>query len=581
MIRRLTGLILLAATAAISAAVWWVSLGQALDQLERRGQSDLALAADRLVGQLQGYRELLVALAGDPRFAESELDTADLNQILRRSADLTGALDMVLLDKDRKPRASASDESVSGWLDAPFIDRALTGALGNFHAVSEAFGRRCFFFAAPIFSERGPVSGVLVTVVDLERIEAVGRGARPAVMFTDKLGVTFSSNRSELVLMQRGNGLAHITAQYSEEDLRPFVGYQADMLQEHTLWRLEAGPYVPNRALYLARDIPVIDMTAEALIDVRPAYVAAGLQATIVAAVLLFFGALLMLATERRRVLAIANAELEHRVKERTQELSDTNAALRLEVRERQDAELALKRAQDELVQFGKLSALGHMSAGISHELNQPLMAIQSFSENGEQFIELGKVSKAKENLAKISDLAGRMARIIRNLKAFARQESEPSGRVDLCSAARASVEVTESTLHREGVELSLSLPDDPVWVDGGEVRLQQVIVNLITNAIDAMADGGEKALHVTVQGGAEPSVIVRDTGPGIADPDKIFEPFYSTKTVGAGEGTGLGLSISYGLVQSFGGNIIGENAPGCGAIFTVKLKPWTEEKAA
>ncbi|MEO0917023.1 MAG: ATP-binding protein, partial [Pseudomonadota bacterium] len=289
----------------------------------------------------------------------------------------------------------------------------------------------------------------------------------------------------------------------------------------------------------------------------------------------------LFLTAERRQVLARANAALETRVASRTAELSRINETLRGEIAERREAEAALQRAQDELVQVGKLSALGQMSAGISHELNQPLMAIRSFAENGSKFLEREDTGQVGRNLTKIADLAGRMARIIKNFKAFARQESEPAGRVDLVAVAETAVELTETVIHRDGIDIELDLPGVPVWVEGGEVRLSQVIVNLITNAADAMSESEAKRIRLSVTADPEPVIRVEDTGPGIADPAKIFEPFYSTKTVGDGEGTGLGLSISYGLVQSFGGNIVGENAPEGGAIFTVRLKPWSEEMAA
>lgn len=109
-------------------------------------------------------------------------------------------------------------------------------------------------------------------------------------------------------------------------------------------------------------------------------------------------------------------------------------------------------------------------------------------------------------------------------------------------------------------------------------MRLGQVFVNLITNAVDAMEGRPERALHITVQDGAQPSVTVRDTGPGIDVPDQVFDPFYTTKSLGRAEGMGLGLSISYGIVQSFGGEIRGENT-GEGAAFTVQLVPGTKAR--
>jgi two-component system C4-dicarboxylate transport sensor histidine kinase DctB len=574
-------LVFVVASGGFVLSVWWIGLGQSLGQLEQRGRSDLELASDRLIKQLSRYSELVVVLAGDPQLRNTETAKSELQRLLLRPADLSGALDLVLIGADRVPIASASGLAPDGWLGESFIDRALTGALGKFHGISRTFETRAFYFAAPIFNEEGPVIGALVAIVDMDRLEAEGRGQTPAVLFTDTLGVTFSSNRSELVLMQRGAQLRNATARYDAGELRPFVPFETRNVHRIETWRINAGPYVPSHALHISRDVPVLDMTAEALVDARPAYVFAGLQASITGALLAFFGAILFLTAERRRALAKANAALESRVADRTAELSRSNEALRGEIAERREAEAALKRAQVELVQVGKLSALGQMSAGISHELNQPLMAIRSFAENGQKFQQLGDAAKVEGNLEKIADLAGRMARIIKNLKAFARQESEPASRVDLVSVAEAAVELTEAVVAHEGISLDLVVPDSPVWVEGGEVRLQQVVVNLITNAADAMSASEEKRIALTVAGGPDPQIVVADTGPGIEEPEKIFEPFYSTKTVGSGEGTGLGLSISYGLVQSFGGNIVGENAPDGGAIFTVRLKPWAGEMAA
>ena len=172
------------------------------------------------------------------------------------------------------------------------------------------------------------------------------------------------------------------------------------------------------------------------------------------------------------------------------------------------------------------------------------------------------------------------MGRIIKNLRAFARQEHETVGAVDLVKVVRAALDLADSRMRQLDVKLTLDLPDAPIWVQGGEVRLQQVVLNLVSNAIDAMAELPTRRLEITVVPGSSVKLFVRDTGPGLKEPGKVFEPFYSTKSIGEAEGVGLGLSISYGLVQSFGGNIVGSNRPEGGAEFRVDLNPHLEEAA-
>ncbi len=553
---------------ALAATVWTYSAVRSIGEFERRGAADLALASDRLVGGLIGYRQLAVTLASDPRMSEGAASWSDVQDILRRAKDISGALNFVLLERNRSFVAGASDRPPKDWIDRPFVDRALDGALGRDVILSPEFGRRAFVYAAPVFSSSGPVARVVIAVLDLEAIEAEFRGSNPAVFMSDGMGVIFFSNRSELILRDR-------------TDLgSSFVDHWPYRLFGFDIWSVSAGRYLPKRALHVEQNLPVIGMRAEALIDLGPAFVTAWLQSAIAGAICLLMGSAIFLVADQRRILAQANEALESRVAKRTSELSKVNKALRGEVAERKEAERALKQAQADLVQAGKLSALGKMSAGISHELNQPLMAIQSFSDNSAKFLDRGNTEAAAKNVEKVSDLARRMARIIKNFRAFARQERETVNRVDLVQIVNSAIELAAGRMERHKVELDLYLPTSPVWIQGGEVRLQQVVLNLLSNAIDAMATSSDRQLAISVDAGSSVVLSVRDTGPGIEAPEKVFEPFYSTKEIGEAEGVGLGLSISYGLVQSFGGKIRGTNTPDGGAVFTVELQPWTDEVA-
>ncbi|MEL6957921.1 MAG: ATP-binding protein [Pseudomonadota bacterium] len=543
------------AVAALSGAAGWFGYLSALDQVAQRGRSDLALASDRLTGELQRYRELAVLMADHPDVMDTVAGTAgDAGQLLRETADKTGSLDIIIVDAGGSELASASDTTPEFHGAQPYFERALDGALGIYHRVQDRYGRRTFLFAAPVFSDPGPVAGAVIVVVNVDAVESVWRGARPTVFFTDELGVVFVSNRSELIYQARDPAVAAqgLTADYADGLMRPFMSHTALERGGVELWRVDGQRYIPTTALHLTLELPVIQMTGEALIDVAPAQVLGQLQGLVTAAICLAFGAMLFLATERRRALAEANARLETAVEART---------------------AALAQAQADLVQAGKLSALGQMSAGISHELNQPLMAIQSYAENAESYLERGKPDVAGQNLGRIADLARRMGRIIRNLRAFAKQESEGLTDVELGSVVDAVLEITGPRAKAGGVTIRWMPSETGLFVRGGEVRLQQVVLNLVSNAMDAM-EGQSAPMQIEIEAqrlGPRIELSVRDNGPGLTEPDRIFDPFYSTKQVDQ-DGMGLGLSISYGLVQSFGGDIRGRNHPDGGAVFTIEL---------
>ncbi|PRZ48525.1 ATP-binding protein [Tritonibacter scottomollicae] len=566
------------AIAVLSAAVWSSGYRQALTALAERSASDLALASDRVSTQLQIFREQAVLVVTHPalRRLDEPVGRRAAEVLLRGVADKTGALDVFYADAQGQVLAAAEGVAGRNVSDKRYFRRAMQGAMGAEPMVLPAGNRRAYFFAAPDFGPRGQVRGTLVVVADIEVVEQTWRGSLPAVYFTIEDGRVFMSNRFELLFWQRDD---------DNPGLRMADGGDLPLTQRYVgtyeIWQQDWSPYLPSEALHLGIDLPAIGMRGEILVDVTPAQRIALLQTLAMAAVCLAFGTILFWVAERRRTLAETNAALELRVDTRTRALSEANQLLRREVRERREAEAALKQAQAELVQADKLSALGQMSAGISHELNQPLMAIQQFAENGQAFVARGKAERAGENLNRIAQMSARMARIIKNLRAFARNESEPVGKVDLLQVINAAVELTETRLRDHAVTLDWH-PEatGPIFARGGEVRLTQVFVNLINNATDAMLEQPDRHITIAIDPGPRLAVTVQDIGPGLHQPEKVFEPFYTTKAVGSSEGMGLGLSISYGLVQSFGGNIRGTNTAR-GALFTVELEHWKEEDAA
>ena len=562
-------------TLVISAGVWAMAWRAALTPLSEQASSELELATDQLTRHLFRYRELAVVLARHPdlraRLSGEAEDPHTADDLLRAMADMTGAHQLLLVDGAGRVLAASHQAPLQLDPTSAMIHRALNGALGSeakFQSVDNGSLRRVFSFAAPVLGEGEQGHGAVIARTNLLDFEENWPSTASALFFTLNGERIFVSNRLDLVSVPR--------------PAEHFLNSSASHWTGHEVWTVEAGPYLPDRALHLTRDLSTVGLSGEILLDTAPAERSAALLAAIAAAICLGIGGLLLAVGERRRALderlrieAAANARLEARVAERTQALSEANLDLLRENRERREAEAALKKAQDDLVQAGKLSALGQMSAGISHELNQPLMAIRSFSENASLFLQRGQGEQAGQNLTRISELSHRMARIIKNLRAFARNENEPTGKVDLGQVVSTAVELTEPRLKADRVTLDWVPPATPVFAQAGEVRLSQVFVNLINNAADAMMEQDDRHIQIVIDEGKTLAVTVRDTGPGIEDPDRIFEPFFSTKQVGE-DGMGLGLSISYGLVQSFGGDIRGRNCED-GAMFTVELPYWKD----
>ena len=327
--------VFLLAVALFSGAVWRYGYVQALHQLADRGEADLLLATDRLTGQLQLYQTLAVVTADHPT-VETLLTRGEdrgAADMMRRLADKTGALDVAVVSPGGFVLASASGRLPPRIEGSTHLALGLQGALGEGHGPAPGNpDARAYFFSAPVFQPGEGVVGVLLVVVDVERVEAEWRGARPAIWFTDAAGQVFISNRGELLGWRRaGAGLSPVDG--------PKVSTGRSVVAGHVILRTDWSPYLPARGLYLMRPLPGIGMQAETLLDVDPARRLAGLQAATMAAICLAFGAVLLTVAERRRTLQDANERLEARVIERTAELS-------AEVAERIAAEEALKRAQ-------------------------------------------------------------------------------------------------------------------------------------------------------------------------------------------------------------------------------------------
>ncbi len=232
-----------------------------------------------------------------------------------------------------------------------------------------------------------------------------------------------------------------------------------------------------------------------------------------------------------------------------------------------------LSETQAELVQAAKLAALGQLTAGISHEVNQPLTAIRHYVRNAGILIDKKRPDEARSNLDKISEQTDRAIRIVTSLRDQARRPRTNLRTIDITNAVDNVLTLHGRRIRELNVETTTQFDDTACLVHAGQVRLEQVVMNLVGNALDAMAEAGCGSLTVSSHdAGDQVELRVADTGVGIKKGDlgRIFDPFFTTKDVG--EGLGLGLSISYNIVGSFGGTIKAETNSGVGSTFRVFL---------
>ena len=272
---------------------------------------------------------------------------------------------------------------------------------------------------------------------------------------------------------------------------------------------------------------------------------------------------------------SIANGNLDQQVQVKGQDEIGTMARSLVSFRDQ------LSTLQEELVQAGKLAALGQLSAGIAHEINQPLSAIGHYSRNGVRLLDAGRLEETGKNLNQISNLTKRATTIITRLKALARKQQNNLVGVDIHQVMDNVLLLLENDEVRKQTTIDVRLPSQPNQVTADPIQLEQVVLNLMTNALDAIADRPVKEIHINcAHNNGMVEINVQDSGPGISEElrEQIFDPFFTTKP--RGQSLGLGLAISYNIVKSFGGKLSVDNTPGSGASFRIQLPEYRSKKS-
>ncbi|CAA2101715.1 sensor histidine kinase [Variovorax paradoxus] len=483
----------------------------------------------------------------------------------------------------------------------PYFQDALRGVPGRFYGIGTVSREPGYYFSFGIPDGLRQL-GVATVKVNLDKLDAAWSHSADRVLAIDGNGVVFLSSdpgwkfRALRPLSSETLQQLAQTRQYTEAgaltpiDMRehqPLSGGAGTVVQlraGEAPQRAGATPFGPDYLLD-SRPVDGTDWKLIMLSDMKPVHALARTSALATMFALVFLTLLVMYFQQRRRIVhqrlaareALQGAydELEHKVELRTEALSEANQHLQTEIAERKRAEEILKNTLEDLVQTGKMAVLGQMSAGITHELNQPLAALRTLSANAVVYLERGQSDQVDLNLRTICDLTDRMGQITAQLKKFARRSAVELQSVPLADVIADSLFLLGQRIRQERIELEQAV-EPRLFARCEGNRLEQVLVNLLVNAFDATAAAGASPRRVrivarrTVEGVA---VEVHDNGTGIAPEvmPRLFEPFFTTKEQGLG--LGLGLAISAGIVRDFGGLLRAGDSELGGAAFIVTLR--------
>ena len=547
--------------------------------LNEQNRQTLDLYVANLLGTLRRY-EVLPPILADLPDVRSALQNPDqparrtaANHLLSQIRQQTGADVIYLMAADGTTLAAsnwAQEDSFVGrnFSYRPYFREAMQGRPGHFFGLGTTSGKRGYFFAAAI-RDGEQILGAMVVKVDLDHTETLW-GKRPEqLLVTDNYGVVILTSHAEWRF--------HATRELDNAERAAIADTQPYRIQSPPPLQLNTEAWLRQGQKLDEIGWTVSILTPRSQLD-QPVRTTMAVGGSTLLALILLLGLLMQRRRHYLERIALdsqARQQLELRVLERTLDLEHLNSRLKQEVLEREHAQQELVQAQDELVQASKLSALGTMSASISHELNQPLAAIRSYADNAGVLLDHQRDDDARANLKLISQLTERMASIIAHLRAFARRDHHAPESVALQPAIDDALAMLAKRRRAMEVELIRDLPDATLWVQAGETRLRQVLGNLLANALDALSEVPQPrrlwlSAELTANG---VDLHLRDNGRGFSQEalQRAREPFFTTKT--SAQGLGLGLAICDTLMRALGGELLLTNHPSGGAQLTLRLR--------
>lgn len=555
------------AAVCLAAAAFVIAGGSVRARETQKAEGRLSLYRSTVVAEIERFSHLPYVLARDPHVLSTVMggDRHALNERFRDFAARAGVEQIYLMLPSGDTIAASNANTALSFVGKnysfrPYFQDALTGTQGRFFGIGNTTGLPGYFIANPVLGPSGKVSAVIAIKLDLTRLEQDWRDAGERVLLANKdTVVVMASNANWLyksLLPLSDAQRAHIAQvrQFGTKALGPLDWEQ----RERNQVRIEGQSLIHLDTADLPHDWVLHYMTSKDPITT---------VSWLAAVSTLILAAILVIAFQFRRTLRIGAALRQSEAEEA--ELRRANERLAVEIVEREAAQRRLQRAQGELERASRLAALGELAASVTHELGQPIAAFRNHIAAAEMSSNASAVV-----MPKLSGLVDRMEGITRQLRFFARPGVPDLKRVDLDEAMSEAIALVAPNLEVAKVTLRRTKATPPVFVHGSQLRIEQVMTNLLRNAVDAVEDSPKRELEITVgQTGQVAWFELRDTGHGLGQSslEDLQEPFVTIRE--SGRGMGLGLAISASIVKEHGGTMQAHNSPDGGAVFRVEFQ--------
>ncbi|MCM5553425.1 ATP-binding protein [Pleomorphomonas sp. NRK KF1] len=563
-----------------------VSEDTSIARLAERGRQRLDLYETSLEREIDKYAFFPATLGLERDVVDllvngGEEQASRINNYLAELNKRAGSLSIYLLSSSGHVVATSNWNQPDSFLGEdlsyrPYFRDALAKQTGRFFGIGTTRSQPGYYLSSPILADER-LLGVAVVKVSLEQLETSWSTVEAPVLVTDENGVVILASVPSWKFTtltplseERRSELAQ-SLHYNARPLPPLglqsqgnVSSEKAEIVQLVRPAAEEPHTFPIYGVFLAQSAPLKGTNWRLTVlspfgDLRTmawlnaALAAAGGVILCIASVALYLRRLRQWERLRaREALQRAHDELERKVEERTR---------------------TLKEAQEELVHAGKLAVIGQMSAGLAHELNQPLAALHTLSDNTVKFMQRGMLEEAGSNLALISDLVTHMGTLTSQLKSFARKSSGKPRPVNVRRSLENTLFFLNRRLSQRSIRPEINVEPADLSVLADSNRLEQILVNLVANALDATE--GVEAPRIGLSArmdGDRVFIEVRDNGPGFGENERerLFEPFFTTKD--SGGGLGLGLAISAGIARDFGGSLSAANLTEGGALFVLDL---------